>query len=259
MMDMKKSKPYYLGSIYHMSSEIRRSLRVLVFQLIAAFVFLFIGQALVSANPVFRFVVNVLVILSFIALLLVEGSKNGEDDVAFSEIIHSKLSNNEIVNEFSKKRCFHPLKGFISGAIGFSPFIFIAFVLALKTNLQPYETGVLPTWVNAFERSDNVRISLDFYHNLSALSFVELLRLIVRLILFPLVNLLNTENIFTMYLFEILSPLIILLLSFSYGFGYLRGPLLRRKIHSGIRKNKKRQTKTKLKTSKTKKEPKEIA
>lgn len=226
-------KPYLEGRWLSLLAA-RRGLRVLVYLLLFTLVYLFIGQALMFDNLVLRILLNVMVLLGFAGLLFNEGGKAGLDDVAFSEIALQRQEAGKLISEAERQRCFHPLKGFFTAFVGVLPLLLLALVFSFITSEVHYQLGGLPSWLQGFERRADVGQALAYYHEPGKFGLVDTLRVIVRLAIFPFVNMVGTGSSKAMLTLERLSPLLVLLLPLGYGLGYTQGKKLRARVHGAI-------------------------
>ena len=232
-------KPYLKGN-WHSGLAAKRGLKLLTYQLVFAFVYLFIGQALLFDALVLRVLINLMVVLGFAALLYSDGAKTGLDDVAFAEIALQRQEAGKAIDQADKDRCFHPLKGFFTAFVGTLPLVLLALAFAFMTSLQVHQLGALPGWVQAYERRADVGLALQYYHVSAPFSLVDALRIIVRLSIFPYINMAGAGSNHTLLLMERLSPLLVLIIPMGYGLGYQQGRRLRAGVHGAISTDSKR-------------------
>ena len=128
----------------------------------------------------------------------------------------------------------------MTAACGAAPVFIIALIYAFMAQKQTYSLGVLPSWVSAYEEHADIGAALAYYHQTSAVQLADVLRVAVRLLLFPFVNIAGANNADALLLVDRLSPLLCLLTPACYGLGYLRGPQLRALVHGNIRQNKRK-------------------
>ena len=128
-------------------------------------------------------------------------------------------------------------------AVGALPFFVICLVFAIVAQKQRFSLGVLPSWVASYESQSEVSEALAFYHETSGLSLEAVLRIVVRLIIFPYVTMMDINSYEAMYWVDKLSPLFCLTLPACYAVGYLRGPFLRALVHGNIRQNRRKHNK----------------
>ena len=226
-------KPFLLGN---RSSALaaKRGIKLLAYQLVFVFVYLFIGQALLFDQFLLRILINLLIVLGFGGILYNDGAKAGLDDVSFAEIALQRQQNGKAINKLERDRCFHPAKGFFSMLAGTLPLILFCLVFAFMTKLQVYRLGGLPDWVQAYERRADVGLALNYYHQGNAFSLVDVMRVAVRLLVFPYINIAGTGSNYTMLWLERLSPLLVCIIPLGYSFGYLQGRRLRAGVHGAI-------------------------
>jgi len=232
-------KPYLRGRAASALAA-KRGWKVLGMTALFAFLYVLVGSVLTSDNLFLRLVLNLTMVGLACLMMFSEGSRQGENDTAFAEIAQNRLDSGKAVPDSEKDRCFHPLKGFFTALVGISLVFVIALTYALIAHKQTYQLGALPSWVTAFESQSQIGQALAYYQESSPLRAEDVLRVIVRLVLFPFVNLAGVNNYDGLYLVDRLSPLLCLIAPAFYGLGYLRGPSLRAMVHGNIRLNRRR-------------------
>ena len=248
------NKPFLKGP-WHSSFAMKRGFRILGYQVILVFIFLFIGQILMVESVLLRVFLNLSVILSFCSLMYVDGSRAGLEDVSYAEIVYNRKEDGKQLTVSELARCYNPGKGFYSVIVGMLPFFILAIIFAVITKEQFYTLGGLPAWVQTFERRADIGLALAYYHESQGLGFVGILRIIIRLLLFPYINMVGTESSAALLLLERLSPLLIMIIPTSYALGYLRGPSLRARVHGSISADKKRRKRREKKAQAQRKQP----
>lgn len=235
-------KPYLTGRPVSLLAA-KRGIRVFVYLLLFALVYLFIGQALMFNNVALRVLLNAMALIAFAALLFNEGGKTGLDDVAFAEIALQRKENGKEVTTADLDRCYHPGKGFFIALIGVLPLLLIAIVFAVIAKEVLYQLGALPSWLQGFERRADVGQALAYYHEPGTFGLEDALRVIVRLAIFPFVNMVGTGSSKAMLTLERLSPLLVCVLPLGYAIGYAHGKRLRAGVHGAIASDTKRRVK----------------
>ncbi len=233
-------KPYLHGNPIS-TTVIKRSLKIM--GLLAVFAFfgaLTSGMMGFGSAPV-RIAVNAALILFGCFVMLNNGSNQGESDVGFGEICLNRQNEGKDISRQDRDVCYHPLKGILTALLGSLPFFLIALVYALIVTKQTYTLGALPGWVAGFETQDEIGQALAYYHENAPALPADYLRMIVRLALFPFMNMLGAGDYDRLYLLDKLSPLFTLIIPCCYGIGYLRGPYLRALVHGNIRLARRRQ------------------
>ena len=232
-------KPYLKGRPVSAAAA-RRAWRVLGLLVLFALVSVLLGGALSFSSTIPRILINGALVAAACLLMSAEGKRQGESDVAFAEIAHNRLSGGKAVEDSEKNICYHPCKGFFTALVGTAPLLLLTLAFALIAHKQSYALGPLPAWVSAFEGQAEIGQALAYYHETSAATAEDILRIVVRLALFPYVNLLSSGSRDTLYLVDKLSPLLCLIVPAFYGVGYLRGPYLRALVHGNIRMSRRR-------------------
>lgn len=232
-------KPYLKGTVASKLAA-RRGLRILGYLFIFVLVYLFIGQALMFDSLILRLLLNIAALLGFAGLLYNDGAKMGLDDVSFAEIALQRQEAGQQITAAEKDRCFHPLKGFLTAAVGVLPLFLLALVFAFLAREITYSLGGLPSWLQGFERRADVGHALAYYHEPSSFGLVDTLRVIIRLSIFPFINIAGADSARTLLLLERLSPLLVCVLPAAYGLGYMQGHKLRASVHGAISSDAKR-------------------
>lgn len=221
-----------------LKSIFSRALRIFLITLIYIFFSIVFVQITFIDNMVIKALLNLAMLLIFLSILYSNGLKNGELDSAFSEIINLRLEKGDSINDFELSKCFSIKRSFLEGYIGFSVFILLALILSAITKLNYFEDVVKPSWLKAYYSTENFSI---YFSNVSKsyINILDFLRLIARLVLFPIFNSFSSENIRLSLIVERLSPIIISLFPFAYIIGYLQGPKKRKQIKEAIMNNNK--------------------
>jgi len=233
-------KPYLKGRPVSRTAA-KRAWRVLGTVVITSVIGL-LAAGMLSFNSVFlRAALCAVLLGAACAMMWAEGSRQGESDVSFAEIAHNRLEQGKQVENSDRDICYHPGKGFFTALLGALPLLLITLVFAVITHKQTHTLGVLPSWVSAFEGQPEVGQALAYYHDMPAATLEDILRVAVRIMLFPFINLPSSSDYQSLYVIEKLSPLLSLIAPAFYGLGYLRGPYLRALVHGNIRLNRRRQ------------------
>lgn len=225
-------KPYLRGKALSLLAA-KRGGRILVYLLISMVLFFFLGQLMVVGAAWLRLLVNLAVIAIFCMLLFSDGGRAGEGDVAFAEIALARKEAGKSISQQDLARCYHPWKGFFTAICGaLLPFLLCLFY-AMIASPERYMLGALPSWLSGYEQQADVGLALQYYHQRQSLALSDLLRLPVRLLVFPFVNLFSGDAK-AIFLVERLSPVLVLIAPLFYGLGYLRGEHYRALVHGGI-------------------------
>ncbi|NLW21294.1 MAG: hypothetical protein GXY84_08005 [Clostridiales bacterium] len=239
-------KPYLKGRAFS-PLAIRRGLRVLSYLLVSAVLYFFLGQLMVIDLTWLRVLINLGVISAFCALLFGTGARDGEGDVSFAEIAWNRREQGQTVSQDDLAKCFHPLKGFVTALAGALPLVLLCLVYALMAVKDTYTLGALPGWLAGYQQRADIGLALSYYHDRAGFGLNDLLRLVVRLLVFPFVNMVGSRNVEGLLLIERLSPLLVLVPPLFYGLGYWRGENYRARVHGGIAANARRQARRRKK------------
>lgn len=251
-------KPYLKGNAFSRLA-VTRGGRILLYLLLSAVMFFFLGQLMVIDVPWLRILVNLVVVAAFAGLMYSNGARVGEGDVSFAEIALSRQEAGKPVSREDKDRCFHKAKGFVTALSGALPMVLLCLVYAVMAVKDHYTLGALPSWVGAYESRADIGLALAYYHDHTGIGAADILRLLVRLLVFPFVNMVGARNADALLVVERLSPLLVLVAPMFYGVGYMRGEAYRSLVHGGIASNARRAARKQRKRQQPKKqEPRQL-
>ena len=229
-------KPYLKGEPWDRQS-IKTSLLFLVSLIGVMAGFLILGGMLMWDSLILRLITNGMLMIVVYMIYFYNGASRGTVDVNAGEILYTRQETGRPVNEEERKRCFHPLKGFLIGLAGSLPFLIIGIVFACITERQLYGHGALPSWVSGLTGRAEVGDAIAYYTQAVGMELQDVLRLIVRMSIMPLISIIGAENADALLLVERLCVLPLLLPALSYGIGYTRGVAMRSRIHTDIARN----------------------
>ncbi len=188
-----------------------------------------------------RIAVNLVIVVGILMIFYNNGVNHGSNAVARGEIAWQKQEKGTPLAESEQQLCYQPMKGFVMAAIGTIPVVILGVILALTATKQTATQGTLPSWIQNYLNRSEVGEALTAYTNPKGLSFVELIRIVVRIIVLPFINMVGTASDKTAVLWvERLSPILALLPAAAYGIGFTRGPDVRAQVHTEIAANTKR-------------------
>lgn len=227
-------KPYLKGTMFS-GLAAKRGLKV--FALIAIYAFFgLLASGVFGLDTVWlRVLMNGVLVAFGCMLMFNEGAKLGEGDVAFAEIALRRQEDGTKATKKELDACYHPGKGLASMLIGVAPFLILTILYALVAKRQTYALGALPSWVQSYEVQDEIGQGLAYYHQSGVIGLADVLRLLVRLVLFPYMNMLGGGDYDRLFLLDRLSPLLVLIIPAFYAFGYTMGPRQRALVHGNIR------------------------
>ena len=232
-------KPYLRGNVVSRIAA-KRGWRVFGYILMFTFLCFIVGNMLPGNSRVLRVGLNAILVAASCALMMAEGSRQGEADVAFAEIAQNRLDSGKPVPDSEKDTCFHPLKGFFTAAVGVAVIFLLALVFSLIAHPQSYQLSALPGWVSAYTNQAEISGGLAYYEEHAAMTLEDILRMVMRILMFPYVNMVDSSDHHALYIVDKLMPLLCLIVPAFYGVGYLRGPHLRALVHGNIRANRRR-------------------
>ena len=225
----------------------KRALRVTGSILMTVFIYLVFGSMLMIENLILRVLANCALVLLSAGFLYMTGAGHGEADAAFSEIMYQRDKEGKNIPEADRARCFHPLKGLFTAALGAAPYFLLALILALTAQIQTYTLGALPSWLDAYRRQAEIGNPLSYYSVSVSMGVLDYVRLGVRVLILPYVSMVGSGNASLVLLVERLSPLLVLIVPSGYALGYYKGKSLRDRVHTSIAQNKRRKKRKDMK------------
>ena len=230
------SKPFLTGDPYDASTP-RTAMVFFASFFIVAIVFLIVCGVMNFDMPVLRILLNGAVVFVTFAIYYSSGISQGTIAVNNGEIMHHRRETGAAVSRDELSRCYHPLKGYVTGLMGTLPLLLCAIVFAFIARRQMAGLGALPSWISAVEGREEIGAPLAFYREGVSLGLEGILRVIIRLVIMPFVNMVGSENADGLLILERVSPLLLLGFPLSFGFGYTRGVKVRQQIHADIARN----------------------
>ena len=226
-------KPYQRGTLLS-GLAVKRGLRLLIYYGVFVLVHLALGNILQTDNAVFRVAANGLLLAGEAGILFLDGAKLGETETARGEIAHQRAQAGKPVDRADLDRCFHPGKGWIIALAAAVPLLLVCVFYALTAKKQVYSLQALPDWVAAYEGHEEIAQGLQYYAQPQPFSGLDILRIAVRLLIFPFVCLAGADSAALLAL-DRLSPLLACVPLLGYPLGYRTGPRARAQVHGSIR------------------------
>ena len=233
-----------------------RSFKFLAYALLFALFNLLLGTAFSFQDSLFlRILTNGLLVMACAALVYMDGLRAGDGDVAHAEIIYTRQQNGKSVPKSDLEKCYHPLKSIVTVLCGAGILLIVAVVYACCTTKQVYSLQPLPSWVSSYTGDENVTLALQYYSQTTPITLVDVLRPVIRICIYPYVNIVGTYDTDALLIVDRLSPLLIMLPFLAYIPGYLQGPRSRALVHGSIashikRKNRKERKERKARIEK---------
>lgn len=218
--------------------------------LLVAVAFIFFSVMAGVENPTFRIVISVAIILLMFYYQCTKGMEIGEKDTAFSEIMYERQQEGRSVTEEDQARCFHPLRGFAATLVALLPFVLLCLVYAFMAERWSYQLGVLPSWTDHLLMHNETADALAYYNTTRSMTVNDGLRIIVRCLVMPYINIAGVLGNDAMLWAERLSPLFVMIVPMGFGLGYTRGPALRTRINTGIRQGVEKKKRKEMKARK---------
>ena len=226
-------KPVLNGS-WHGRDAFKQGFKLMLNILLVSVLYLVLCLLLAFDSLVLRILVAIMLVSAAAVYLYATGMSAGQSDAAYGEIMYQRRAEGKTIPPRELERSFHPAKGFFAVLIGAAPYLIIAIVFACLTTLNTYSLGVLPTWLTRYTRQSGMGDALAYYQAREGITAVSILRIGVRAMTMPFVNVAVKLGSEATLWAERLSPLWILVAPLGYGFGYTRGIQVRTKINTGI-------------------------
>ena len=236
------TKPILTGRITD-SFTIKRALRVTGSIVVAVFLYMVFGVLMMFDNMILRLLANTALVLLGAGFLYMSGATQGEADAAYGEIMYQRREEGKEVPDSEIARSFHPSKGIATAFIGALPFVLLAIIVAVTTQLQTYSLGTLPDWISAYRQQTELGEPLRYYDSTTSFGVLDAINLLVRFVILPYVGMVGSSNAQAVLLVERLSPLLVLIVPAGYAIGYFRGKDLRARVHTSIAQSKRRKKK----------------
>ena len=246
-------KPYLKGNAFS-GVVVKKALRIFLYQLVAAFIFLIFSSMLMFDTFIITAILNVVILLAAGAIFFASGAASGEADVTLGETLYKHQAQGRSISDNDRNRSFHVLKGFIAAILGVIPFLVLTSVLAANTKVTLYESTSLPSWLSGFTRIQEIGGALAYSNAPVSVTGMDILRIAVRAMLMPYVAIVTNFGDQAAVTLEKLSPLLILINPLLYAIGYTTGPARRSLVHENIaagkRRNKARARRDKMRRDK---------
>lgn len=213
----------------------RKGLKMILSILFIGILYTILGLMLSFDSAFLRVLTSSVLIFFACFYMYSQGINAGEGDAHFSEIMYQHQQEGKTIAPQDLDRCYHPGKGFYEVMVALIPYLLITLVFAFLVRPLTYTLGVLPSWLNSSMEQTHVGEALSYYTSSSTSLFMPILRVIVRALTMPFINvalLLDTNG---MLWAERLTPLWISFAPLAYGIGYLQGPSVRTKVNTGIK------------------------
>lgn len=202
--------------------------------------FLIVGAMMMWNNFILRAVSNGVLLLGAYVIFWQSGVAAGTDAVNLGEMLYQRQATGRDHDLSELPRSYHPAKGYLTALFGSIPLFLCAVALALTAQRVMVGAGTLPSWLASLERREEIGQALISYHQGETMTGTDVLRLIIRMAIMPVVNIIGGENKEGLLLAERLSPLLVLLPAVFYGVGYTGGVKVRTKIHADIEAGKRK-------------------
>ncbi|MDO4484030.1 MAG: hypothetical protein Q4C54_06245 [Clostridia bacterium] len=225
-------KPYIKGSVLDNTSPFAIG-KLFVTCVVQVVLYLALSMLVLSDNLVLRYVMSIITLLMTYGMYFNSGMQAGTQAVTWAENMYARQERGSVVSAGEATRGYHPLKGFVHALLGMLPVIVVTLLLAFTAQKQSTGIGALPSWVSGYNGTDAAR-GLAFYAAPAVMKLEDILRVIVRVCIMPVVALVGTGDAAAVLTMERLSPLVVLVPAVMYGIGYTRGVDIRGMVHADI-------------------------
>ena len=226
-------QPYKKGR-WRTSLAARRGLRVLMYYLIYIFLYVILGAVMSFDSVLLRVLCNGAMVMACLLLQYVNGTKDGENEVALGEIAYQREQAGQKVDPGDVDRCFHPMKGWFTMLCGVALPVLIALVYAVLAQPQVYALQSLPGWVSSFSAQEDVYAPFSYYPTSASVAPFDILRIVVRVLILPFANMVGGKDPDALLLIDRLSPLLVVVPALGYPLGYMQGRRIRAMVHGSI-------------------------
>lgn len=253
------TKPFLRGKAVD-GSSFKSMIMFFLAMLVMAVANLFLSTLLLWDNQWISIIFNAMLLLVIYALFFQGGANKGTTAVNQGEILYQRREDGKPVGQKELAACYHPLKGFIVGLVGSLPVLVCAVLLAMVAQRQMSGLGALPGWIGTLQRRPEVGAALSYYNVIEPMTMEDTLRVIIRMMIMPFVNMVGSSNRDGLLTLERLSILPLLLPALSYGIGYMQGVSVRTQVHTDIARGKRKRAKKerKQRQARMRKEPEQL-
>ncbi|MDD3921847.1 MAG: hypothetical protein PHO41_11840 [Eubacteriales bacterium] len=226
-------KPIMTGS-WHGKDARKQGYKLMLNVLFVSVIYVILSLLLTFDSLALRIITGLILVATAGAFLYASGAQAGQTDAAFGEIMYTREQEGKPIPKADHDRCFHPAKGYYAVLIGAAPFMLVALVFACMTSITSYSLGVLPTWITRYTRQSGIGDALAYYNVNHGVQLVTILRVIVRSMTMPFINVsIKLGSVATLWA-ERLTPLWVVVAPLGYAIGYGQGVKMRTKINTGI-------------------------
>lgn len=226
-------KPVLNGS-WHGRDAWAHGFKLMLNVLFVSVMYLVLCLLLTFDSLVLRILVALMLVSAAAAYLYASGVGVGQADAAYGEIMYQRKAEGKTIPPRELERSFHPAKGFFAVLVGAAPYLLIAIVFACITTPSTYSLGVLPTWLKSYTRQSGIGDALAYYQAREGITALSILRIGVRAMTMPFINIAVKMGSEATLWAERLTPVWLLIAPLGYGFGYMHGIEARTKINTGI-------------------------
>lgn len=239
-------KPILTGS-WHGADAVKLGFKMMLSLVFVSFLYLILSLLLSFDALILRIASALILVFAAFSYLYYSGIAVGVGDASYAEIMYLRQAEGKTVTDADRARCYHPAKGFFAAMLGALPFVLIALVFALIAKPSTYTLGVLPSWLTGYTRQSGIGDALAYYGQNEGMTLYTVLKVIVRSMTMPFINVgVKLGTVATLWT-ERLTPLWVLIAPLGYGFGYRQGLKQRIQINTGIaigdRRKKRRESK----------------
>lgn len=227
-------KPIIPGS-WHGKDARKLAFKRVLSVLAISFIYLLAGAFLSFESLWLRMAIAVLIVFTVTYYQWASGVSQGQSDATYGEILYNRRESGKEISKEDADRSFHRFKGLYAVALALIPFVLFTLVFACLTKPTTYHLGVLPAWTESMMTQTEFGSALAYYHNQPGLGAMDVMRIIVRAMIMPFMNVAAGMGSGAALTAERLSPLFVMIAPLGYGLGYMQGLVARAKINTGIK------------------------
>lgn len=236
------TKPFLRGTPVD-KGTVKSAIMFFFAMLLMAVANLFLSTVLMWDSRWMTMMFNILLLIVIYAMFFQSGASKGTIAVNQGEIMYQRRENGREPHKDDLAVCYHPLKGFIIALLGALPLLVCAVLLAMTAQRQMSGLGATPSWINSLLRRPEMGEALAFYQEAAPMTMEDGLRVIIRMLIMPFVNMVGISNREGLLTLERLSMLPLLLPVLAYGVGYTQGVTERTRVHTDIATGKRKRAK----------------
>jgi len=202
------------------------ALRILIFQLVFGFLGLMLIPAVLEANDILRMILSLALIVLGALFSFSQAATVGEQHCAAGERLDKSVKVRGYQPTLQENAQRYGVKKALLGAVLGGAILFVlSAILAITTRPYAYTLQSYPSWLSTYSALPELGEALSYMESApAAMAEADVVRVIVRFMLFPFVGVVGDMSNAVSLLFDRLTPVMSLLFPLSFFLGYLQGP-----------------------------------